>query len=484
MEILLLPCLAGAFDLRMDNQRLSLKAEQENIRDILGGFSAAGIAVKLDPQISAPVSIYIENEEIAAALERLLEPWSYVLVWDVVQTPMGELPLLDEMKVHKPGRRDRVEDLETVRELQIAMGPDGEKFADNEILLAVKNGMTLEGFKHLLHQIGGIVVDSVPELGIYRVRFAFGTNIPALIEQLRMNPAVHTAEPNYITEISSPVFRAPAAAAESKKSAETPPAGAPALAILDSGLMDMEGLRASVRGTYDAVNPESEIADKQGHGTQMALIASGAVLPGGVAADESAAGVPLVAIRAFDDNGVATEFALLRSIAYAAEQGARVINMSWGSETRSSFMANAMAYAQSKGIILVAAAGNTPTGRPVYPAAYPGVIAVGAVAAGGERWENSNHGDFVDLAAPGTANMPVGHEGPAGSYAGTSISSVFVSRALSLYLGKYPECSNEDAVSALMAALRDAGDAGRDRFYGNGVLDSAAMSAFLSQGCP
>ncbi len=478
-----MPLLAGAYELRLDNQRLTLKAEREDIRSILGGFSAAGISVKLDPQIRASVSLSIEDEELPAALEKLLGPWSYVLVWDVVQTPMGELPLLSEIRVHKPGRKDQVKDLETLRTLQISTGPNGEKFAEGELLLAVRSGMTLETFRHLLHQIGGIVVDSIPELGVYRVRFAFGTNIPALVEQLRMNPDVHTAEPNYITEVPAPVFRELLNASKSEPAAAEPPAGAPALAILDSGLQNLEGLHSAVRGTYDAVNPSSPLGDTQGHGTQMALIASGAVLPGGVSADSATAGVPLVAIRAFNDDGVATEFSLLRSIAYAAEQGARVINMSWGSETSSSFMANAMAYAQSKGIILVAAAGNTPTGRPVYPAAYEGVIAVGAVTGSGERWENSNHGDFVDLAAPGTANMPVGHEGPAGSYAGTSISSVFVSRALSLYLGKYPECSNEDAVSALMAALRDAGDAGRDRFYGNGVLDSAALSSFLGQAC-
>lgn len=475
-----LPGLSAAFDLRMDNQRLSLRTDGDNIRQILEGFSAAGIAVKLDPQISAPVSIYIENEDIARALEKLLEPWSYVLEWDVVQTPMGELPLLAAMKVHKPGRRDQVEDLETVRKLAIVTGPNGERFADNEILLAVKTGTTLDAFKHLLHQIGGTVVDSVPELGIYRVRFAFGTNVPALIEQLLRNPSVHTAEPNYITEIPAPLFQSDPATGEARNSSP-PPAGAPALAILDSGLMDLETLRAAVRGTYDAVAPDAAIGDAQGHGTQMALIASGSVLPGGVAAEGNPVSVPLLAIRAFDDDGVATEFALLRSIAYAAEQGARVINMSWGTETKSSFMANAMAYAQSKGIVLVAAAGNVPTGRPVYPAAYPGVIAVGAVDASGGRWESSNHGEFIDLSAPGTAKMPVGYGGPAGSYAGTSISSVFVSRALSLYFGKHPECSNEDAVSALMAALRDAGEEGRDRFYGNGVLDSGAMKAFLDQ---
>ena len=204
---LLAPRPAGAYDLRLDNQRISLKAEREDIRSILGGFSAAGVAVKLDPQIKAVVSVSIEDEEIPEAFEELLSPWSYVLVWNVVQTPMGELPLLSEIRVHKPGRKDQVRELETIRRLQISTGPNGEKFVDGELLLSVRSGMTLEAFRHLLHQIGGTVVESIPELGVYRVRFVFGTNIPALVEQLRLNAGVHTAEPNYITEVPSPVFR-------------------------------------------------------------------------------------------------------------------------------------------------------------------------------------------------------------------------------------------------------------------------------------
>ena len=91
----------------------------------------------------------------------------------------------------------------------------------------------------------------------------------------------------------------------------------------------------------------------------------------------------------------------MRSMAYAMEKGARVINMSWGTEVKSDFLATAVAYAQSKGAILVASAGNEPTQKAMYPAAYRDVVAVSALDADGKLWKSSNYGDFVSVAAPG-----------------------------------------------------------------------------------
>ena len=67
----------------------------------------------------------------------------------------------------------------------------------------------------------------------------------------------------------------------------------------------------------------------------------------------------------------------------------------------------ALAVAASKGIISVAAAGNDPTGKPTYPAAYPSVLAVSAIQPDGAVWPQSNYGSFVDLSAPGFATLPV-----------------------------------------------------------------------------
>jgi subtilisin family serine protease len=125
------------------------------------------------------------------------------------------------------------------------------------------------------------------------------------------------------------------------------------------------------------------------------------------------------------------------------------MSLSWGSETRSDFLENALNRASSKGLIVVASAGNEPTGKPVYPAAYPSVMGVGAMAPDGKAWENSNYGDFVMFYAPGFATMPVGYKGDPGMYAGTSISAAFVSNLVANVLSRNPGATKEEVIQTL-----------------------------------
>jgi hypothetical protein len=100
-------------------------------------------------------------------------------------------------------------------------------------------------------------------------------------------------------------------------------------------------------------------------------------------------------------------------------------------------------------MIIVASAGNEPTGKPVYPAAYPSVVGVGAVYPNGKRWEQSNYGSFVELHAPGFAALPIGYNGEPGIYGGTSISAAYVANRIADYWSKHPESSIEDIKDAV-----------------------------------
>ncbi len=462
--------------LQISETQLSLSVESGFLRDVMLLFSHAGVRVRMDPTINTVVTVKVIDQDLDSVFEDLLIPYGYVLIWDVVEGPLGEITRLAEIQIFKPGQEEAMVPLyDPNTNLEITRG-SGPAFVKDEVLLAVKKGTSLASFQQLLAQIGGTVIDCAPDLGVYRVRFMPGANVPALVAQLTDNNMVHTVEPNYVIEI--PPSQSHGANGEALLSSVSLSPDSPIrLAILDSGLGGLDALNAMVVGRLDAVNPERELTDPLGHGTQMALIGSGMISPEGSMASDS--GLPIVAIRAFDDNGAASQFGIMRSIEYALGQNARVLNMSWGSEVNSSFLATAVAYAQSKGLLLVAAAGNEPSGTSLYPAALPGVIAVAATA-GGTRWDQSNYGDFVSLAAPGEAQFPIGYNGPPGLYAGTSISSAYVSRALALYLAAHPKASNGEAVKALQTALTDAGAKGRDPLYGYGVLDAQALARFLA----
>ncbi|MCX6996868.1 MAG: S8 family serine peptidase [Kiritimatiellaeota bacterium] len=473
------PGLARGVELKMQADRLSLRARDAPLTEVLREFVRSGVRVKLDPGVQRSVTADFSGTDVQKALEQILSPFSHVLTWKVIAGPLGAFPRLDEIQVFRPGQQSSIQPLAGAeRRLAVAGGADlGPRYVKDEVLLGFRRGTRREDALRLLQQLGGTIVGSTPALGVYQVRFAPGTAVPDTVTQLAKNPLISGAEPNYVTGIFAPVPYPATGGLPASGTIPVVPAGAPAVAVLDSGLSPTAELGDAVRARYDATQPDQPLTDTQGHGTQMAMIASGAVVPFDAAT--VSAGAPVVAIRIFDDNGLTSNYDLLLSIDYALNQGARVLNMSWGSETPSQFLNSAMAYAQSKDVVLVAAAGNTATPQTMYPAAYAGVLAVGALGSDGQVWDQSNRGDFVALTAPGVAHFTVGYQGPPGAYAGTSIASAYVAHALALYLAKHPTATAAAAQSALLAAVTDVGAKGKDTLYGYGMLDAAALTRLL-----
>ena len=471
-----------ALEFRLQGERLTLKAHNDSLEDVLQEFGRAGVAVKMDPRVTATITGAVKDYDLQTALDELLGKFDYILIWSVLDGPVGDIPKLEEIQVFQRGRKRALKRLPPRdNNLSVVSGvSDGTLFVADEVLLGFKPGTTVDEFNALINQIGGMVVDSMPELGIYHVRLPSGTNVQALVDSLKDNPIIANAEPNYVAKSPTPITTGSAGDVVAR-SVTLPESGESVpLAILDSGLLPSSGLENLVVAQYDALNPDRPLDDKVGHGTQMAMIASGAVQPVGETAEETTEGVPLVAIRAFDDNGNASAYGIMKSIDFALKNGARVMNLSWGTEQDSEFLANAVAYAKSKGMTLVIAVGNTPNGKAMYPAAYPGMLGVGGLGPDGNIWENSNYGEPVDLSAPGIANFPVGHNGAPGTYAGTSIAAARVSRAITQYYNLYPNATEAEMLNALQSSLTDKGDDGRDDYYGYGALDAAALRRFLS----
>jgi thermitase len=463
-------------EVRIDGDRITLRANDTPLKDILAEFVHAGIVVKVDPDIDSRVSGSVKKMDISQALDELLVPYGYALIWDVVPGPLGDIERLEEIQVFRRDGPRRVEAFMPETNFRVVQGPSGgPEFVADEILLAVKPGTNIEQFKLLIAQIGGTVIGSAPELGIYRIRLPPNSNVLAIVDMLKNNLIISRVEPNYAYKMPAQNPADAATADSTSASASNAKKGVPPVAVLDSGIQSLSSLDGLIKSAYDAVQPDRRVDDRAGHGTQMALIASGAIPPSGTSGSES--GVPIVAIRAFDDNGYTTSFTMMRAIEYATDQGAKVMNISWGSDTPSTFLESSMKYAQSKGLVVVASAGNVPSGKPVYPASYPGVISVSALNADGSAWDKSNYGSTVTLAAPGTANLPVGHEGPPGGYAGTSIASAYVARNAALYLEKNPNASPAQVKQALINASSPP-PSGAVK-YGSGSLDDDAVSRLL-----
>ena len=166
---------------------------------------------------------------------------------------------------------------------------------------------------------------------------------------------------------------------------------------------------------------------------QMSLVAAGVIQPLGVSSAPDQYH-PIVSIRAFDANGFTSNHTLMRSIDYALDAGAQVINMSWGTEQPSEMLAYLIDYAASRGAILVSAAGNSPSGQPIYPAAYDQVLGVGALNPDGSVWDQSNFGRSVSAWAPGIVITDAQDSDRKNVYAGTSVSAAFLANQIAQQL--------------------------------------------------
>ena len=444
---------AYALTVGITGDRLTVHAEQVPLHDVLRKMAGLGINVRIDPVLNPLITAAFDDRDIQEGVASLLKSYNYVLIWKALEGTAGPAVRLAEIQVFKPGKKELMQPLIDRRNLPVSRSPkDGSLFVSDEILLKLDPEMDSAGFEELLGRIGATVIDSNVALGIYRIRLPENSDIPSIVAQLARLPGVGKAEPNYVYPIAPPYAGSDWDGPSYDGSAKRAAGNAVPVAVLDSGLRAGYGLEGLILGSLDAFDPETPISDALGHGTQMALVAAGVVMPkhGAYPSNGDAATYnPIVPIRVIDDNGYTSNFSIMRAIDFARTKGARVMSLSWGSETNSGFLEEALGYARSKDMIVVASAGNEPTGKPVYPAAYDSVIAVGALDPGGRAWEKSNYGDFVEIYAPGFASFPVGYKGDPGSYAGTSISAAFVANVIADYLTHHPEATTEDVLEAL-----------------------------------
>jgi subtilisin family serine protease len=196
----------------------------------------------------------------------------------------------------------------------------------------------------------------------------------------------------------------------------------------------------------------------------------------------------ILAIRAF---GVATSgaesssYVILRALDYAAAHGAQIINMSFAGP-RDTLIERAIAATAAKGIVLVAAAGNAgPKSPPLYPAANPNVIAVGATDAQDRLFAASNRGSQIAIAAPGVDIFLPAPDEKYQMTSGTSFSAAYVSSLAALVLQRNPALKPEEVRTILTKTARDLGPPGRDDMFGAGEADAyAAVTAATAPALP
>jgi len=256
------------------------------------------------------------------------------------------------------------------------------------------------------------------------------------------------------------------------------------IAVIDSQIdtshPDLEGVFS---GQFDATGSDEP---PHAHGTGMAgAIASHRKLLG------IAPGAHLLAIRAFSSKATSAEsttFNILKGIEYAINNGVRIVNMSFAGP-RDPTLERALKVAHSKGIVLIAAAGNAgPKSPPLYPAADPNVIAVTATDVDDKLFTGANRGRHVAIAAPGVDILVAAPESAYQLTTGTSVATAHISGIVALLLERNPKLTPDDIRKILTASAKRLGP---NNEFGAGLVDPAKAlrlaepkSADLTTGTP
>ena len=237
------------------------------------------------------------------------------------------------------------------------------------------------------------------------------------------------------------------------------------VAVIDS---EIDVAHPDINGTtvksFDALGGDVK---PQQHGTAMA----GAIISHGKL-EGIAPGAELLAARAFDDQSKGTSFAIYKSVQWAADNGARIINMSFAGPPDPT-MHRMLAAAYGKGIVLVAAAGNGgPKAAPLYPGADPDVIAVTATDDNDGLLDSANRGQYIAVAAPGVQILALA---PADAYTlttGTSVAAAHVSGVAALLLQHEPDLKPGDIRSILTTTAKPLGVPDDQADFGAGLVNA------------
>ncbi|WP_289140249.1 S8 family serine peptidase [uncultured Brevibacillus sp.] len=242
------------------------------------------------------------------------------------------------------------------------------------------------------------------------------------------------------------------------------------IAVLDSGAdYNHPDLKDNLLPGINLVNPGRSAQDDNGHGTAVAgiLAAKG---NNGIGVAGVLWNARILPIKVLDKKGVADVELITKGINTALDRGAKIIVMSVSSMSYSRGLVAAVNRAEKSGAIIVAASGNE-ADRVAFPAAYPTVVAVGAVKNNNQPLHESNNGPELSLVAPGFNVYTTKLGGVYGPFSGTSAAAPQVAGAAALILARNPHLTPLDVRMLLYQTAKDLGEAGWDRATGYGLLD-------------
>ena len=356
---------------------------------------------------------------------------------------------------------------------------DGAEYILDEIIIKFKEPSQVPGKEKQLRQEIEKVnkVGFVETLGVYVVKADdLQQNPNAVLNRFKNNKYIEYVEPNYklTTEYvpNDPNYKIQTLNLNLTNAAagwDILKGGGPIIAVVDSGVKTHPDLPPLLPG-YSAVSSLSPNNDIVGHGTQVAgtigMVGDNGI--GGAGINWNASILP---VKVDDASGTLSVANVAKGIIWAADNGAKVINLSLGMTSDSTTLKNAIDYAYNKGCAIFAATGNKGTNTIDYPARYSNVMAVGSSTNGTSRAAISNYGSGMNIVAVGSYNTTM-ISGGYGSVSGTSFASPQAAALASMIWALNPGLSNSQVYQLIEQGCKPIGSGFNDQ-TGYGIIDIA-----------
>lgn len=261
------------------------------------------------------------------------------------------------------------------------------------------------------------------------------------------------------------------------------------VAVIDTGVdLDHPDLQANMISGKSFVSGVSSPDDDEGHGTHVAGIVAAVNNNGGVIGVAPKA--KIMPIKVLNSQGSGTIFAVADGIEWAADNGAKVINLSLAGTGNSSTLEAAVNYAYNQGVLLVAAGGNCGDAnyflngcsfqdQTVYPGAYSNVVAVASTTSSDSQSSFSNEGSYIDIAAPGSGIFSTYASGGYATMSGTSMASPHVAGLAALIWSQDSSLTQKQVWAQIKNTAQDLGTSGWDSKFGYGRINAATAVGTL-----
>jgi subtilisin family serine protease len=258
------------------------------------------------------------------------------------------------------------------------------------------------------------------------------------------------------------------------------------VAVLDTGVdydhVDLEN-RVDEKMGYDFVNDDDDAMDDNGHGTHVSgIIAAEMDNDEGVVGIVGDLDVVIIPIKVLDSDGSGNEGDIVEGIEYAIEQGADIINISFGGViSDADDLKGAIEDALAEDILVVAASGNNSESCDMYiPASIEGVYTVAASDSDDTISSFSNYGESLDISAPGEEIISTVLNDSYEAWNGTSMAAPIVSGIAAMFKAYDNDLSSEEIITLLNSSATDIMQSGEDILSGYGLINAASAYEILT----